>query len=74
MFGIEPEFKNAYIHVGGDSNFVGNEFSWFQRPYSDFGWLGMLVFTFIVFGFFLGIFIFALIRKKKTEEEGNTIY
>ena len=52
MFGIEPEFKNAYIHVGGDSNFAGNEFSWFQRPYSDFGWLGMLVFTFIVFWIF----------------------
>lgn len=50
--GIEVDYIGNQIPIGGNSGFAGNEFSWFQRPYADFGFFGMLFFTFIVYFFF----------------------
>ncbi len=66
MFGVEVNYFNSYIYVGGESNFAGNEFSWFQRPYSDFGFFGMLLFTFIIY------FIFSYILYYKISYSYNT--
>lgn len=65
--GIDINYINPYILVGGDSNFAGNVFSWFYRPYADFGILGMLVFTFLnylLFSYILYKNIMLMSKKK----------
>lgn len=49
MIGYEIDYHNLFIYVGGQSGFAGNEFSWFQRPFVDFGLFGMFLFTFVTY-------------------------
>lgn len=68
MLGIDVNYTNSFINVGGASSFAGNEFSWFQRPFVDFGFLGMLIFTFLiyfVFGWILYLRISYSISNKR---------
>lgn len=64
MLGIEVNYLNNFVLVGGTSNFAGNEYTWFQRPYSDFGFIGMLIFTGIVYSIFNLIIYNKILMKK----------
>lgn len=64
ILGIEVNYLNNFVLVGGTSNFAGNEYTWFQRPYSDFGFIGMIIFTGIVYSIFDLIIYNKIIMKK----------
>lgn len=65
-FGIDIDLINNYILVGGKSNFAGNVYSWFQIPYHDFGFLGMLLFTIIVYSIYCYIFYRKIYMEKNS--------
>lgn len=71
--GNENVGYNNFIKVGGISKLAGNEFSWFQRPYHDFGLLGMLVFTALIYGVFSRIYYHKIITKKNSRRRDLTI-
>jgi oligosaccharide repeat unit polymerase len=47
--GFSPEYENNFLYVGGKSCFAGNVMTWFQGPLNDFGFIGMLIFTFTIY-------------------------
>jgi oligosaccharide repeat unit polymerase len=64
-FGFNPQYSNNFIYVGGSSNFAGNACSWFQGPYHDFGFIGMLVFTLLIYWWFDQILYKGILKKGK---------
>lgn len=63
--GYNPQYNNNFIYVGGSSNFAGNVFSWFQGPYHDFGFIGMTIFTIIIYWWFNQILYKGILKKGK---------
>ncbi|MBM6776925.1 oligosaccharide repeat unit polymerase [Collinsella tanakaei] len=70
-FGIEITGQ-AYTLVGGRSNFAGNVYSWLCRPYNDFGLLGALLFTSIVYGL-ISYVLYGPIAHADNEERRDCI-
>jgi oligosaccharide repeat unit polymerase len=64
-FGYDPQYNNNFIYVGGNSNFAGNACSWFQEPYHDFGFIGMLIFTILIYWWFNQILYKGILKKGK---------
>nr|WP_024837330.1 O-antigen polymerase [Clostridium sp. 12(A)] len=63
--GYSPQYNNNFIYVGGNSNFAGNVFSWFEGPYHDYGFIGMLIFTIFIYCWFNHILYKGIIKKGK---------
>lgn len=59
---------NTFLLVGGTSNMAGNEFSWFQRPYHDFGFFGLLIFTYIIYSIYNRVYYKKIICSKQSRK------
>jgi oligosaccharide repeat unit polymerase len=71
-FGITVNGSNNFINVGGTSSFAGNACSWFQRPMNDFGFVGMLFFTFIIY-FTFSYFLYKKILGSNRMSVGSIV-
>lgn len=73
-FGVNIDLINKYILVGGKSNFAGNVYSWFQIPYHDFGFCGMLLFTLIIYSIYCYIFYKKIYMTKNSYKRDCYIF
>ncbi len=71
FFGVEV-VGQAYTLVGGQSGFAGNVYSWLCRPYNDFGLIGALIFTAVVYGIFSYVLYGALASKTDSDRRNCT--
>lgn len=60
--------NNNYLIISSESYMAGNEFTWIQRPYLDFGLWGMLLFTFVVFYIYNKIYYKKIVCKEPSKK------
>jgi oligosaccharide repeat unit polymerase len=69
---FEVPFNNFQI-LSIESYMAGNEFTWIQRPYQDFGFLGMLILTFVFFYLYNKVYYKSIICRPASQKRDLSI-
>lgn len=64
---------NKFQVVSNKAYMAGNEFTWIQRPYEDFGFLGMLILTFFLFYIYNRVYYKKIVCRKNSRKRDITI-
>lgn len=65
--------SNKFQIISSQAYMAGNELTWIQRPYEDFGFAGMLVLTFFLFLIYNYIYFKKIICRKDSRKRDTTI-
>ena len=65
--------SNKFVIISSQAYMSGNEFTWIQRPYQDFGIVGTLIFTFIVFYIYNRVYYKKILCRKNGQKRDITL-